>query len=109
MVADAYYYYLSIIFFLSAEEGVKLFPEWLLEDKLRASRGPTFSPSSFLVSGFYERLFFKEEGIPVIEEASMASLRLLKALEGDCTVFLTIASFSELPLALLNWFYTDFF
>jgi hypothetical protein len=55
------------------------------------------------VSGFYDRLFFKEEGIPVIEEASMASLRLLKALDGgDCTVFLTIASFSELPLALLN-------
>jgi hypothetical protein len=54
------------------------------------------------VSGFYDRLFFKEDGIPVIEDASMASFRLLKAFEGDCTVFLTIASFSELPLALLN-------
>jgi hypothetical protein len=27
MVTDANYYYLSIIFFLSAEDGVRLFPE----------------------------------------------------------------------------------
>jgi hypothetical protein len=54
------------------------------------------------VRGFYDRLFFREDEIPVIEDASIASFRLLKAFKGDCMVFLIIASFSELPLALLN-------
>jgi hypothetical protein len=47
--------------------------------------------------------------MPEIDEASMASLR---AFFGDCprvVVFLTNASFSELLLALLKEFYTDFF
>jgi hypothetical protein len=64
-----------------------------------------FSPSSFFKSDFYdERLFFKL-GIPVIEEASIASLRLDSALDYYYDpIFRTKASFSELLLALLNEF-----
>jgi hypothetical protein len=60
----------------------------LLDDRLRPSKGPKFSPSSFLFIGFYEeRLFLRvvvvpaapTVGIAVIEEASMASLRLARA------------------------------